>query len=228
MPQVGRDADNSHTKSKYARLETLSAAMTPVLTKHGFSISFGTADSPLPGHYRITAEVSHEAGHSRTYQADIPADLGGAKGAANKSATHAFGSTMSYGRRYLKMLIFDVVTKGEDDDGNGGPSHPPVPEFVSADQLSYLRRLIDKVDADEAKFCRYLRIRDLPSLPAPADGIAPLRGGRQNAERGMGCLASRHHGRARRGAPQRSGGGSLRQPCDALGDGSAARRDGRL
>ena len=46
MPQVVKDADNTHTKSKYARLETLSKAVNPIITKHGFSMSFGTADCP--------------------------------------------------------------------------------------------------------------------------------------------------------------------------------------
>jgi hypothetical protein len=49
--------------------------------------------------------------------ADIFADTKGPRGTPNKTATQGFGSTMSYGRRYLKALMFDLVIAGEDDDG---------------------------------------------------------------------------------------------------------------
>lgn len=168
MPQVLRDGANSHTNSKYAKLETISAAMAPVLAKHGFGISFGTDASPLQGHYRITAEVTHTAGHKKLYHADIPIDAGGARGNANKSATHAFGSTLSYGRRYLKCLIFDVTTKGEDDDGNaaGGVDRSPIREDITGEQLRELRELLKRIDVNEPSFCAAMRLRDLPSAPA--------------------------------------------------------------
>lgn len=117
---VARTAKNSQTNSKYATLEAVNEAIVPIITKHGLSISFGTDASPLEGHYRVTCVLSHDDGHSRTFFADIPADLTGLKGTANKTATHAFGSTMSYGRRYLTLLVFNVATT--DDDGNASGS----------------------------------------------------------------------------------------------------------
>ncbi len=116
MPIVTHDAVNTHTNSRYARLEAISKAANPIITKHGFALSFGTEDCPKQGHYRVTAKLTHNGGHSQTYQADIPADVAGAQGKANKNATQGFGSTMSYGRRYLKCMIFDIAT-GDDDDG---------------------------------------------------------------------------------------------------------------
>ncbi|MGI9502702.1 MAG: ERF family protein, partial [Geminicoccaceae bacterium] len=85
MPQVLRDAKNASTSSRYARLETIAKAINPVVTKHGFSMSFGTDDSPLENHYRVTCKVSHVDGHSRDYHADVPADLTGMKGNQNKT-----------------------------------------------------------------------------------------------------------------------------------------------
>lgn len=121
MPNIFRDAKNSHTNSRYARLESVNNAVVPVYTRHGFSLSFGTAECPRPGFYRVTCIVSHIAGHSRSYQCDIPDDGQGAKGNANKTATHAFGSTMSYARRYLTLLIFNLTLTNEDDDANPNP-----------------------------------------------------------------------------------------------------------
>jgi len=116
VPRILRDATNPSTNSKYARLESLLKVVVPIYTAAGFSISFGTADCPHADHYRITATVSHKAGHSRPYQCDIPADTTGMKGMMNKTKTHGFGSTMSYGRRYLTLLIFNIALVNEDDD----------------------------------------------------------------------------------------------------------------
>jgi hypothetical protein len=155
---IVRNKTNSSTNSKYADLERVSDAIDPVLRKHGFSSSFGTTDCPLPGHYRVTCRLSHVGGHHRDYQADVPADTAGVKGTPTKTATHGFGSALSYGRRYLKLLIADVSTT--DDDGraasNGGP--------INDEQVRVLNGLADAVKADKAAFCRYLKIDAIPQL----------------------------------------------------------------
>lgn len=160
MPQVVRDADNEQTRSKYSRLETISAAMTPVITKHGFSVSFGTDDAPKPDHYRVTAVVTN-GGYSRNYHADIPIDIAGMKGNQNKTATHAFGSTMSYGRRYLLLLIFNVATKIEDDDGNAAGS-----AAITEEQLATLQTLIDDAQVDVVKVCKFAKVEALADIRA--------------------------------------------------------------
>jgi hypothetical protein len=160
MPQVVRDAKNEQTRSRYARYETISRKMAPVITKHGFSLSFGTADSPLKDHYRITCKASHVAGHSRDYFADVPSDMVGMKGNQNKTATHGFGSTMSYGRRYLKTLIFDVAVTNEDDDGGSAALVEP----ISAKQKDELIELIKETGTDTAKFCQFMCVDALDDL----------------------------------------------------------------
>lgn len=119
MPKVLRNKRNDQTNSNYADLEKVNEIIVPVYVHHGFSLSFGTADTPTPGHIRITCLVSHVAGHSRPYFCDMPLDIAGIKGNQNKTPTHAHGSTMSYGRRYLTLLIFNITLTNEDNDGNG-------------------------------------------------------------------------------------------------------------
>jgi hypothetical protein len=160
LEPVRRDATNEQTNSKYTLLETLNAAIVPVYTRHGFSLSFGTADSPLPEHYRVTCLVSHIGGHSRPYHADVPADLTGLKGNPNKTRTHAFGSTMSYGRRYLTLLIFNVSLK-EDDDGNKAGQ-----ETVSEEQIANIQALMTEVAADKAKFLKWAKVNALDEILA--------------------------------------------------------------
>lgn len=166
MPAVVRDAENDQTKSRYAKLETVSDAIDPVIHAHGFTLSFGTDDSPLAGHYRITCKVKHTGGHTEHHFADVPADGVGMKGNQNKTATHAFGSTMSYGRRYLKLLIFDVKLKNQDDDGNRGGG------TIDARQVRQLEDLIRDAGADRAAFLGYLRVESLELLPVAKFGAA--------------------------------------------------------
>ena len=64
------------------------------------------------------AFLSHERGYKRTFHIDMPADGKGAQGRDVMTRTHATGSAVSYGRRYLLLMIFNIAVGGEDDDGN--------------------------------------------------------------------------------------------------------------
>jgi hypothetical protein len=163
MPQVVRDASNDQTRSRYAKYETISEAIQPIVTKHGFSLSFNEGDTDKPNCIRILCDVMHEGGHTKQYHADIPLDGVGMKGNANKTATHAYGSTKSYGRRYLKLDIFDVAVKDEDDDGNAaGCSY----ETITSEQRQELQGLIEKAGGDVPAFCNWAKINSLPDLRA--------------------------------------------------------------
>ena len=121
MPNILKTAENKQTHSKYETLDALNKVVSPVYTSHGFSISFGTdtahnIDDPM---IRVTAEVSHRGGWSKEYHYELPYDMTGIAGTVNKTKIHASGSTLSYGRRYLLKLIFNLTTVDElDDDGN--------------------------------------------------------------------------------------------------------------
>ena len=71
MPPVLAGASNSQTNSKYAKLDSIQAAIEPVYTKRGFSCSFGQGDTSLADHVRVVCDVSHDAGHTRQYHIDI-------------------------------------------------------------------------------------------------------------------------------------------------------------
>lgn len=114
---IATNAENSHTHSRYAKLEAINRQIVPIYTKEGLSISFDTADAPIQGWQRTIATVSHAQGHSRQYHLDLPPDGEGAKGTTNKTLVQATGSTNSYARRYLTNMIFNVSTF-DDQDGN--------------------------------------------------------------------------------------------------------------
>lgn len=154
------NADNPQTRSKYATYEALDAAIRPVYVRHGFSLIFDTADCPQPEHVRIVCEVSC-GGHTIRPHIDMPADGKGAKGNDVMTKTHATGAAVTYGRRYLLGMIFNLtVTK--DDDGNSAGANGAA--TINAEQFQQLSKLIDDAQADERKIIDYVGGDSLETL----------------------------------------------------------------
>ena len=176
MARVGADADNPQTRSRYASYAALDRALRPVYTSHGFGLSFDTADSPHDLHVRVLCYVSHTGGFSRTYHLDMPADGKGARGNDVMTRTHATGSALSYGMRYLLKLIFNVAVGEDDDDGNAasGPkrkpsrasappkdvapaaSHPDVDEVITTAQATRFWTIARRRGRTDAEVKHYL------------------------------------------------------------------------
>lgn len=116
MGPIATDRHNSQTKSRYASYAALDTAVRPIYVKHGFSLTFNTDPDAPADHMRLRCKVMHRDGHCESYQVDMPADGKGAKGGDVMTKTHAAGSAMSYGQRYLLKMIFNLSV-GDDDDG---------------------------------------------------------------------------------------------------------------
>lgn len=124
MRPVLTDSENSQTNSRYPSYEALDNAIRPIYTRHGFGLSFDSGKSDLPECVLVLCYVSHDAGFTRTYKIDMPADGKGAKGGAVMTRTHATGSAMTYGQRYLLKLIFNVAVSIDDDGNRAGKTQP--------------------------------------------------------------------------------------------------------
>lgn len=142
MEPIARDVQNKETKSWYARLETIDAAIRPVYQRNGFDMSFDS--EPLDGsNVRIICELSHDGGHFRLYSLPSPLDVVGPKGTVNKTPLHGLGSTVSYLRRYLACMIWNLVLIHEDNDGNRRHEPPTIDgELAGATQTAELYRLL--------------------------------------------------------------------------------------
>lgn len=160
MRQIGTDLTNPQTRSKYASYGKLDRILRPIYTKHGFSVSFDTGDSD-PGFLTVLAYVAHESGHTRTYRAPMPADGKGAKGGDVMTKTHAAGSAMSYGMRYLLKMIFNVAVGEDDDDGNAAGL-----ETITEKQAADILAMMDEYGTDRALFLKYFSIDEVAHLPA--------------------------------------------------------------
>lgn len=153
MPVVVRDAENEHTRSRYARLETVTRLAKPVYTKHGFALSFSESESPKPTMKRIVCKVSHREGHAELHWIELPIDGTGAKGGkSSMNEVQGCISTNSYGHRVLTCNVFNITIADTDLDGeapnpnvdsNAPKARPrnqrPQPA-VSQQQLDHIKR----------------------------------------------------------------------------------------
>lgn len=115
IPRIVPDLNNPNSKKKYSSYEALDKAIRPVYLAHNFSLSFGTADCPNPEKVRTVCRVSHEGGHSQTYQIDITADGSGPKGGGMLTRPHSDLAANTLGIRRLLRMIFNIVDTAEDE-----------------------------------------------------------------------------------------------------------------
>ncbi len=159
MPKIAKKA-RGDKGTMYATLEAVNDSIRPIYTQHGFSLSFGTGDTDKDGMIKILCDVAHNGGHTRKYQFELPLDDSGPKGTKNKSGVQAAGSTISYGRRYLALMIFNL-TMCDDNDGE-----PEVVDFVTPDQVANIFALLTEHKKKEKKLVAYYQIKEIADLPA--------------------------------------------------------------
>ena len=153
MVPVVRKSENNHTKSKFAKLEKIDEAIRPIYTRYGFNLEFNS-QSIDKDTVRVTCECSHREGFTKQFELAGALDMAGAQGTANKTSIQGLGSTVSYLRRYLTCMIFNVVLTDEDNDGNkqdGDAKRPDkFTERVAADAGKGARPITDVLPEDEA------------------------------------------------------------------------------
>lgn len=151
---VVKNKTNSQTHSKYADLSAIAEAAMPIIHSHGFGLSFSEFKSDKPEHLGVACEVTHAGGHGKRYEFNVPFDGAGLKGNANKTATHAYGSSFQYGRRYATCGVFNIATK--DDDGNAAGAKPMA--ALTDKQRATLKELIEQTEADLTLFCAAYKV----------------------------------------------------------------------
>jgi hypothetical protein len=141
--------------SNYAKLEDIDAAIRPILDAEGFALSFDTEQRIGDGGGLIvTATLLHTAGHSRSASIPVPLDTSGAK-----NNIQGYGSALSYGRRYALCAVLNIVTEGEDDDGQRGGM-----EFIDAQAVKQLNDLLIKTNSNFDAFCEVMEVRGLTEI----------------------------------------------------------------
>lgn len=151
----------------YALLKDIISGTKPVLSRHGLALSFGIDSAP--DRVTVTAKLMHIAGHVEATSIELPKDQSG-----SKNAVQAVGSSQTYGQRYAAQAILGL-SLGDDSDDDGKAAGAG--DKIDADQFFQIKNLIEEAEADEAKFCEYLKVPNLEELPARAfaNAVSALR-----------------------------------------------------
>ena len=153
---IEKDA-TGHNNRRYATFAAYAKAIDPVLSRHGLSYRFRSAQDDR---VHVTCILSHREGHSEENTLAGPPDTSG-----NKNAIQAIGSTLTYLQRYSLVQALGLAA-GEDDDGNAASA---VAGTIGDDQVEELRQKIVRTGTDLRKFLARFVVDGLEDLtPAQA------------------------------------------------------------
>lgn len=151
IPERGK----GHGSITYAKWEDINDLIKPVLSRHGFSLSFRTGRSEA-GKPTVTAVLRHREGHSDETTLELDSDQSG-----SKNSVQAIGSSTSYGKRYTAQALLNLTSRGEDDDGYRAGTG----ERLSEEQIREINELAEEVGADKIKFCKYIQVKSIADIP---------------------------------------------------------------
>ncbi len=152
-----KSANNPHFKSKYADIAAVVEAIKPALIKHG--LFFTQRNQPSTDGVTVETVLHHASGEQM--------NLGSLFVPANKQDAQAFGSALTYARRYSLMTAFGVPA--EDDDGNAASRSTPPPSQVSTapitdEQRDLIQTLAPVAGKTVQGICEAYRIKSLKEL----------------------------------------------------------------
>lgn len=154
ITEKGEINHNGRLIGKYALWEDVVQTIAPMMSEHGFALSFRLSRDTE--RQNVTGILSHRDGHSEETTLSLPLDMSGAK-----NPVQGVGSTVSYGKRYVTQALLNLVSRGEDDDGQGGASGT-----ITAEQKETLIALMKETGADTEAFLKYMGVAALDEIKA--------------------------------------------------------------
>jgi ERF superfamily protein len=135
LKPIAKTGWNDSTKSHFAEAASVDDAIEKLMQQEGMSLTFEPESHSQPMMVRIVGVLSQGA-YSRRYPLDVPTDGQGPKGGGVMTRVHATGSAITYGKRYLKNMIFNLRFKEKDDDGNQAGGKQKLAELAEKDFVS--------------------------------------------------------------------------------------------
>lgn len=127
-------------QSTYAKWEDINDAIQPILSAHGFALSFRPGIA-TDGKVTVTTVLAHADGHSDEATVTLPHDASG-----SKNSVQAVGSSFTYAKRYGAIGLLNITSRApgdRDDDGQtgglGGAAQHAVSQINMAEDVDALR-----------------------------------------------------------------------------------------
>lgn len=143
------DKKGNERKTPFAKFEDMMKVLKPLMIANGFTVSF--TSEPIEGGMLVTGTLTHKGGHCIKSAMRLPLDVSG-----SKNNLQGAGSTISYGRRYILDMLFNIVREGEDTDGYGAP--------ISDDLLQEIKARIKATGANDALFMKHMKVERLEDI----------------------------------------------------------------
>jgi hypothetical protein len=127
IQQVKASGKNPVFNSAYPLLRDLDDACREHYTQHGLSATFGSIlkkkyDPPVPpprdNEQRVVLQITHDSTWFEEFHLDVPKDLPGG-GPRSATAIQNIGKNVTYARRYLLQMAFNLVPFANPDDNDG-------------------------------------------------------------------------------------------------------------
>jgi len=151
LPQIAKSGTITDRqgviRNRYAKIEDIDVVIRPLCAEEGFSFSFDSKD----GEY--SCAMQHRDGHTEVKTLKLPQDAG-----QGRNPVQSAGSTISYARRYLLGMHLNLITRDEDDDGNGRA--PVTPE-----QAATLRAKLREAGGSDERFLKWLGVATFEEIP---------------------------------------------------------------
>lgn len=149
--------DKKGDNNRYVSYPKIEKMLRPVREKHGFTQSYDSEISPVPGQMIFCCDVSHEGGHTKRYRLPMSIDGQGPKGGGVMTGAQAVGNGTSYAMRYLDKMIWNIPMLVDKDDNDGGELR----QLIDKKQAAELKKLAEEADADIPNFMRYMLNLDM-------------------------------------------------------------------
>lgn len=150
MPRIEADTGvpdkYGAVKYRYARLDDIFALASPIIRKHGFTVTFSSdikEDRVIQ-----TCTVQHIGGHKRANQ--YMARIG--SGPIHASPAQADGAAATYAKRQAFCDAWMIVVD-HDTDGRADAKDEGAP--ISFEQAAYLKEQVKETGSNEAAFLSY-------------------------------------------------------------------------
>lgn len=151
LPRIVSVHHNTQTKSNYSKLEDINLTILPILSQHGFGVSFAIVKQDDQG-VTVRASVKHTGGHEDSTELFMPYDKAGIQGTVNKTNIHATGSTITYAKRYALCMLLNIST-GTDTDGSLLGLRR-----ISDETAAQIKQSLKDTDSDVKKFLDYMGV----------------------------------------------------------------------
>jgi hypothetical protein len=164
---IKKDKVNPKFKSSYSSLASYMEAVTTKMSRVGLSCSWNIEKPEKPGNVRMTCNISHIGGYTKSVTQESPPDTEGSKNSIQqiKSAD-----------TYLRIITLSAALglaasdASVDDDGNG--TAPQQQNYITETQIIELKDLLLLTDTNEEQFLKYFGIKSLQYMVAPVYGKA--------------------------------------------------------